>query len=79
MLMPDQVSFDCPSCEITHQIMRNLDFEEGLDGVWRTKERPGLLCDCGVELLADFTLSAEGSPATPDIRSRSDAEPPGGS
>lgn len=80
MMMPDQISFDCPACEVTHMLMRGLDYEEGPDGVWRTKERPGMECDCSVLLDADFTLTPVArTPATPSIRMRCDAGPPVGS
>lgn len=65
MMMPDQISFDCPACEVTHMLMRGLDYDEDPDGVWRTKERPGLECDCGAEIVADFRLS----PVEPDCPS----------
>lgn len=78
MLMPDQISFDCAVCEVTHVLTRGLDYEEGRDGVWRLKEQPGYLCDCGVVLVGDFILTpAEGSPAPSDTPSRSDAALPG--
>ena len=56
-VVPDQVQFDCPACDVTHMLMRGLDFEEDREGVWRLMERPGLECDCGVLIAADFTLT----------------------
>lgn len=58
MLMPEEVSLDCPRCETSHVLTKGLDFDEDHDGVWRLTERPGMECDCGVILIGDFTLSA---------------------
>ncbi len=55
-VFPDQVQFDCPACDVTHMLVRELDFREDRDGVWRLKEEPGLECDCGVLIAADFRL-----------------------
>lgn len=63
---PDEVQFDCPACDLTHVICRGLDFQEGPDGVWRTHERPGFECDCGVLIRVDFTLSLAVSAEEPE-------------
>jgi hypothetical protein len=55
-VIPDQVQFDCPACGLTHLLMRQLDFAEAPDGTWKTIERPGFACDCGVLIVADFKL-----------------------
>lgn len=55
-ITPDEVQFDCPVCDVTHLVCRSLDYAEGRDGVWRTKERPGFECDCGVLIQADFRI-----------------------
>jgi len=55
-VIPDEIQFDCPACDVTHLLMRGLDFIEGPDGVWRVVEDGGFECDCGVLLQADFTL-----------------------
>jgi hypothetical protein len=56
-VFPDEVQFDCPACATTHMLTRSLDYDEGPDGVWRTRERPGFECDCGVLVQADFQIS----------------------
>lgn len=56
-VLPDQVQFDCPRCDVTHMLMRQLDFVEDRDGVWRIKEPGGFECDCGVLIQADFAVS----------------------
>ncbi|MCO8028535.1 hypothetical protein NI454_01070 [Brevundimonas diminuta] len=61
-VFPDQVQFDCPACDLTHLLMRELDFREDRDGVWRLKEEPGLECDCGVLIAADFRVTPERPP-----------------
>lgn len=56
-VFPDQVQFDCPACDVTHVLTRELDFREGPDGVWRLKEQPGFECDCGALIQADFAVT----------------------
>ncbi|GEM_PF-5529960 len=61
MIMPDQVSFDCAICCTSHYLTRGLDFFEDHAGVWRLKEQPGYVCDCGAVLVGDFRLEAIGA------------------
>ena len=63
-VFPDQMQFDCPACNLTHQVMRGLDYSESPDGVWRMHEAAGFECDCGVLIHADFTvtLALKGNP-----------------
>lgn len=58
-VFPDQVQFDCPACDVTHMLTRDLDFAEDREGVWRLKEGPGFECDCGALIAADFRLHIE--------------------
>lgn len=76
MLMPEEISMDCPRCDASHVLTRGLDFDEDRDGIWRLTERPGLECDCGALLVGDFTLAAE-SPERPSIPMPSGAGPQG--
>ncbi len=66
-LIPDQVQFDCPACEVTHMLTRGLDYDEAPDGVWRCVEAGGFVstyeCDCGVLLAFDFTVTLSPPPA----------------
>lgn len=62
MVMPDQVQFDCPACDVTHMLTRDLDFREDPAGVWRLGEQPGFECDCGALIAADFKLTVERTP-----------------
>lgn len=71
MIMPDQISFDCAICCVSHHLTRGLDFVEDNSGVWRLKERPGYVCDCGAVLVGDFILkAAEETPAPSDTPSQ---------
>lgn len=56
-VVPDQVQIDCPRCDLTHMLMRGLDFHEARDGTWKLKEEPGFECDCGVLITADFRIA----------------------
>lgn len=56
-VIPDEVQFDCPACDVTHYLTRGLDFVEDPEGVWRITEDYGFECDCGVLIAADFTLT----------------------
>lgn len=58
-VFPDQVQFDCPVCDLTHMLTRELDYREDRGGVWRLKEAPGFECDCGTLISADFRLCVE--------------------
>lgn len=61
-VFPDQVQFDCPRCDVTHMLIRGLDFSEDREGVWRCAETPGFECDCGALIQCDFTVAPVPSP-----------------
>lgn len=61
MIMPEEISLDCPVCSSSHVLTRGLDFDEDRSGVWRLTERPGFICDCGLALMGDFTLALNGA------------------
>lgn len=66
-VFPDQVQFDCPRCDVTHTLMRGLDYREDRAGVWRCQEVGGFECDCGALIQCDFTLTPSPPPSpTPD-------------
>jgi len=73
MIMPEEISLDCPVCSSSHVLTRGLDFDEDRSGVWRLTERPGFICDCALALIGDFTLALY-SPGSSDTRSPSVAE-----
>lgn len=56
MIMPEEISLDCPVCSSSHVLTRGLDFDEDRSGVWRLTERPGFICDCAIALIGDFRL-----------------------
>jgi len=59
VVVPDQVQFDCPACDVTHMLTRSLDFAEDADGVQRIREPGGFECDCGVLIHADFVITLQ--------------------
>ena len=67
MIMPEEISLDCPVCSSSHVLTRGLDFDEDRSGVWRLTERPGFICDCALALIGDFQLKLLG-PGNPKER-----------
>lgn len=61
-VLPDQVQFACPACDLVHLLLRGHDLRE-IAGAWRSIEPGGFECDCGQRIALDFTIAP--APAVP--------------